>query len=383
VSTDVGPADVIARAERRPRRLPVLREHERRPADVIARAERRPGDSRFCVSTNVALPTSSLAQNGGGAAVTPPVLSDGMTTANRRLATYATGQLGAFSREQAHVAGLSDDQLRRRVQSGILEPVGPNAFRSSMAPRSALADLAALVLDVGDPCWVSGPTAAALHGFDGFVLRPPFHLTLERDRNVRRLGAVVHTTMDLPLIDRAHANGFAVTSAARTVVDLARIDGPASLAAAVDSALRDGLMNEDLLHRRICALRTKGRFGIPKLLDVLAGAEVTRGGHSWLERYVLRLIAAAGLPAPLTQQVLTKAGDRLVRVDCRFPSTNVIVELLGYRFHCSKAQLARDATRINALVADGFAPYQFTYEQAVNEGPALVATLRAALPRSA
>ena len=306
-----------------------------------------------------------------------------MTTAHRRLATIATGQLGAFSREQAHAAGLSDGQLRRRVQSGILEPVGPNAFRSTLAARSAMADLAALVLDVGEPCWVSGPTAAALHGFDGFALRPPFHLTLERDRNVRRLGVVIHTTMDLPLIDRAHAGGFATTSAARTIIDLARSAESPRLAGAIDSALRDGLVNEDLLHRRICALRTKGRYGIPKLLDVLAGAEVTRGGHSWLERHALRLIAEAGLPTPLTQQVLTKAGDRLVRVDLRFPGTNVVVELLGYRFHCSKSQLANDAKRINALVADGFAPYQFTYEQAVNESAELIATLRGALPRSA
>lgn len=304
-----------------------------------------------------------------------------MTTAHRRVATDATGQLGAFSREQAHVAGLSDDQLRRRVQSGLLESVGPNAFRSPLAPSSVRADLAAILVDIGHPCWVSGPTAAALHHFDGFKLRTPFHVTLERDRNVRRFGAVVHTTLQLPLIDRAHAEGFAVTSAARTIVDLARTADPPQLAAAVDSALRDGLVSDDLLHRRICALRSKGRFGIPRLLDVLAGAEVTRGGHSWLERHVLRLIAEAGLPAPLTQQVLTRAGDRLVRVDCRFPGTKVVVELLGYRFHCSKAQLASDAKRMNALVADGFAPYQFTYEQAVNEEPNLIATLRAALRR--
>ena len=98
---------------------------------------------------------------------------------------------------------------------------------------------------------------------------------------------------------------------------------------------------------------------------------------------MLRLIAEAGLPRPMTQQVLTRAGDRLVRVDLRFPGTMVVVELLGYRFHCSKAQLANDVARLNALLADGFAPYQFTYEQAVSDGPTLIGTLRAALNRSA
>jgi hypothetical protein len=305
-----------------------------------------------------------------------------MTNAHRRIATDATGQLGAFSREQAHDARLSDRQLRRRVQSGILEQVGPHAFRSALTPRSELGDLTALVLDVGEPVWVSGPTAAALHSFDGYRLRKPFHLTLERGRNVRRIGVVVHTATELPLLDQARASDLPVTSAARTIVDLSRSQQPEALARALDSALRDGLISEDLLHRRICALRDRGRYGIPKLLEVLSGHEVTRGGHSWLESHFLRLLENAGLPSPAAQQILSRAGDRLVRVDCHFPGTRVVVELLGYRFHSSKVQLARDAARINALVADGFAPYQFTYEQAVKDEAYVLDTVRTALAGS-
>jgi hypothetical protein len=304
-----------------------------------------------------------------------------MTRAHRRIAADATGQLGAFSRKQAHAAQLSDDQLRRRVQSGILEQVGPHAFRSALAPRSELADLTALVLDVGEPVWVAATTAAALHGFDGFRLKKPFHLTLERGRNVRRIGVFIHTTTGLPLIDRSHANGLPVTSAARTIIDLTRTESPDALARALDSALRDGLLSDDLLHQRVCALRGRGRYGVSRLLEVIAGHEVTRGGHSWLERHFLRLLSEAGLPRPATQQVLTRAGDRLVRVDCRFPGTNVVVELLGYRFHSTRGQIARDVERLNALIADGFAPYQFTYEQAVNDEAYVVTTVRAALAR--
>jgi hypothetical protein len=87
-----------------------------------------------------------------------------------------------------------------------------------------------------------------------------------------------------------------VTSPTRTLIDIAAHEAPARLSAALDGALRDGLTSEDHLHRRIAALRTKGRYGIPSLLDVLAGQEVTRGGHSWLEREFLGLAAAAGLP---------------------------------------------------------------------------------------
>jgi very-short-patch-repair endonuclease len=116
---------------------------------------------------------------------------------------------------------------------------------------------------------------------------------------------------------------------------------------------------------------------------VLAGHEVTRGGQSWLEREYLRLLADAGLPRPDTQSVLSRAKDRLVRVDCRFPGTQVVVELLGYQFHRSRSQMSHDATRSNALLADGFLPYQFTYAQVVSEQSWVVETTRAALARRA
>jgi hypothetical protein len=51
----------------------------------------------------------------------------------------------------------------------------------------------------------------------------------------------------------------------------------------------------------------------------------------------------------VTQQVLSRAGDHLVRVDCYFPGTNVVVELLGYRYHRTVARMSRDAARLNAL----------------------------------
>lgn len=274
---------------------------------------------------------------------------------------------------------MSARQLRSRVQSGSLDQTGVRTYRSALTPTSSLGDLTALLLDIGEPCWASGPTAAALHRFDGFELRRPFHVLTLRDRNVRRIGAVVHTTIDLPLIDRAEIDGLAVISPTRTLVDLARHVDSQRLTAALDSALRDRLTTEEFLHRRITSLRRQGRYGIPLLLAVIEGFELSRGGHSWLERRFLELVGSAGLPRPLTQQVLSRAGDRLVRVDCRFPDTPVVVELLGYRWHSSPAQLTRDTERLNALVLDGYAPLQFTHHQVVQQPVMVITTVTEAL----
>ena len=67
--------------------------------------------------------------------------------------------------------------------------------------------------------------------------------------------------------------------------------------------------------------------------------------------------------------MLARNADRAVRVYCWFAGTNVVVELLGYRFHRTKSQMNNDAARHNALLASGKVVYQFTYDQ-VTTAPA-------------
>jgi hypothetical protein len=243
-----------------------------------------------------------------------------------------------------------------------------------------LHELAGVVVDCGPEAWASGPTAAALHGMDGFTLTPPFHVTVRRGRNVQRARHRVHTATFLPPIDCCVIDGIATTSAARTLIDLSRTATRRELTAALDSALRDGRVSEEWLHRRIARLRARGRYGIPKLLEVIEGIDATRGGHSWLERRYLELVDEAGLPRPTTQQVLARTRDhRLVRVDCRFDGTPVVVELLGYRWHRDETQMTRDADRMNTLLLEGLSPLQFTYRQVTCAPRQVIATTRTAL----
>lgn len=301
-----------------------------------------------------------------------------MTNTNRRIRTATTGQLGIVTRQQAAVFGVSAAQLRRRVQSGTLDRIGPNSYRLPGASTTDREALRGLLLDV-DQAWASGPTAAALHGFDGFRLRPPFDFTIRRGRDVQRVGHRAHTTKRIELIDRCVVDDIPALSGARTLIDLARTETVAQLVAAFDSGLRDRLFNEDFLHRRIIALRSSGRYGIPALLEAIETYEFGAGGHSWLERRFIQLAAAAGLPHPLTQQCLTRAKNRVVRVDFHFPGTDLVVEVLGYRYHRTKDQIARDTERMNALVADGYRVFQFTYDDIVGTPDHVVATIRIAL----
>ena len=137
----------------------------------------------------------------------------------------ATGQLATFSRRQAHDVGVSDRQLRSRVQSGILIQTGPNSFRSAMARRRRSPNCTATCSTSANRCSSAASTAAALHGFDGFSLRRPFHVLVPRHRHLGRADVRLHRTDRLEPIDRCWIDGLPVTSAVRTLIELARVLG--------------------------------------------------------------------------------------------------------------------------------------------------------------
>lgn len=280
------------------------------------------------------------------------------------LPAIARGQHGAFLVEQAHQVGVPAHVLRGWISSGLLDRFGTRTLRSAIDPPTEADRAASYLLDLKPIAWISHDTAARMHPFDTFgPLSSPFDVLLERGSFARRFDLVVHTTIDRPLGDRVFIDGLPVTSPARTIIDLAASHNATRLTAIIDGALRDRLITEEVLLTRIAQARSQGKYGIPKLLAVIEGSEASRGGHSWLERRYLELAAHAGLPAPETQRHVGQVDGRLIRVDCYYPEADMVVELLGYRWHRSKSQMSRDAARVNRMTLDGRLVLQFTYEQ--------------------
>lgn len=301
---------------------------------------------------------------------------------HKRLAEFSNDQHGNITSKQARASGLTGYQIAKRVEDRVLERAGSHVLRSPYVERTPTGDLAALLLDAGDGAVASGQTALALHGFEGMVLASPFDVTLPRGRFIDRPPHHIHTTIDLPASDRTRVHGVPCMTAVRAIIDASKQMRPATLTIAYDGGLRDRKFTEDLVHTRIVELRKSGRPGIGKLIDVIEGGEITRGGASWLERRFLEICARHRLPRPATQQVLTSARGKLVRVDFRFPGTNVVGEVLGYRYHRGdRAQFSRDVERMNALIHEGFAPLQFTYDHVTLDEAWVVSQLRQALGR--
>ena len=76
-----------------------------------------------------------------------------------------------------------------------------------------LQQLEALVASIGQACWVSGPTAAAILGLDGFTLKPPFHIKVPRARRVHRHQHLVHRARSITRLDTTMAMGMPCLSA--------------------------------------------------------------------------------------------------------------------------------------------------------------------------
>jgi very-short-patch-repair endonuclease len=182
--------------------------------------------------------------------------------------------------------------------------------------------------------------------------------------------------MSLPRIDRALVGGFPVTSASRTVIDLAALGvTPELLGNAIDSAVRDGHSSPAFLRRRLAALRGSGRRGV-QLLDALM---LDAGGHTYLERRFLQLLREAGLPRPRCQVVHRRDGRTVARVDFEFVPHPLVVEVSGRRGHVTEADRLRDAKRRNELQLAGIVVVELLSSTVLGDPAAAVAEVRRAL----
>lgn len=77
--------------------------------------------------------------------------------------------------------------------------------------------------------------------------------------------------------------------------------------------------------------------------------------------------------------VLGRRDQRLIRVDCFFRDHNLVVEVLGYRWHRTRAQLENDADRANRLILAGERLLQFPYSAIAGAPEQVIVDLRTGL----
>ena len=287
-----------------------------------------------------------------------------------RLIDLANVQHHLISRADATACGLTSKQWCNRLDEGVWVPAADGVYRHRATPTTWELRVRAAALSLGRDAALFGQTSAQWWGFDGFA-RDRIEFVVPRIRRSLDPSVHLHTTRQWSTADLMTNDGLRITSATRTIIDLAgSLATTDLLEKAIDSAIRLRLTTIPRLTRRMTEL-APGRPGIALLRGILLDS----GGESFLERRFLRLIREARLPRPTCQVVYSTSG-RVMRVDFEFQPTDVVVEVSGRFGHTSDSDRQKDARRRNALQQLGKTVLEFTTVDVLSAPDYVLATLQ-------
>lgn len=285
---------------------------------------------------------------------------------DRAVSWVAGQQLGLITPRQLATAGVGRGAIASRRARGVLHPKFRGVYLVGHDILLPGAIEFAAVLACGMPAFVSHRSAASLWGL--VTAAPPVAEVTVSGRNCRnRDGLIVHRVRCLATPDRAQRGGIPVTSPARALVDYAATATSTELERAIAEAFALQLTSE---RRILAAIERAGHPpGAAALRAILAqpgGPSRTRSGG---ERAMLKLIRAAGLPAPRTNVPIAGFTADFVWQDER-----LIVEVDGYPFHSARAAFERDHRRDIVHKNAGYEVLRFTARQ-LDDEPLYVATV--------
>lgn len=277
---------------------------------------------------------------------------------SREIAALADRQHGFAARRQLLAMGVGRRAIGHAIETGRLHVWHRGVYAVGHRAVKREGRWMAAVLAVGPGAVLSHRTAAALWGI-GPGARAAIEVTVDRKVKSRE-GIEVHQAR-LARDEVTAVDGIPVTSAARTLVDLATVLSPRGLTAAVKQAEILRLPFPDLE-------RYAGRRGVAQL----RGWREPAPTRSELERRFLAFLAAEGLPPPLVN-----APAHGVEPDIRWPQARLIVELDGFETHGTRAAFEDDRARDRRLLIAGWRVVRVTWRQLHRQPRALAEDLRA------
>lgn len=287
---------------------------------------------------------------------------------------------GLILRDKALHAGVDPDQLMKALRTGRLRRLqrGIYVCRQDELQPLTVARAAVLASGVADAV-ASHRTAARVHGIPVPSGRHPEHVTVARNaRRVRRKELVFHARA-MGLGDVELINGVALTSPARTLLDLAGSLPRLDAVWAVDSALRDGVASRAAIERSwLQRPAAPGERIARERIDEADGK-----AESILETAGRLALADAGLPLPIAQYRVADGQGFVAFLDGGYPRHRLGLEFDGQEPHSTPEAVFRDRERQNRLAALGWTVLRFTWWDVMYGTPSYVAQVRTMLTDAA
>lgn len=275
---------------------------------------------------------------------------------NTLLSTLAARQDGVVNRRQLLSFGATENQIDSRVKNRSLRKLYAGVYAVGHDRLSPVGRQRAAVMAGGPRAVLSHRAAASLLGLlppNGKleVIRssspdPHRHPPAHASRAIHP-GLVIHRTRSLNESEVTTRLGIPVTSAVRTILNLAEKESPRTL----EIAIRRGVANKclDLAELGRGLDRSRGRKGTRKLRKVFADWNPGKlRSKSELENGVSDICPRWGVPRPLINDF--RCG---YEVDFQWQGSMVLVEADGGAFHASRADRHRDYRKMLDLTAAG------------------------------
>jgi very-short-patch-repair endonuclease len=289
-----------------------------------------------------------------------------------RVAQLAADRWGVLSLDELRGCGLTRQAVLVRVRNGRLHPLHRGVYAVGHANPPLEGRWLAAVKACGDAAVLSHLSAAALWGIVPWEGGRP-EVTVPGPGSRTHPGIRVHRSAHLEWPDRMRHRGIAITSPARTLLDIAAVLDQRSLRRAVRHA--QAVRRVSVPQLVAVLVRLRPRRGAVKLARVVAtGPAPTR---SELEDAVLDLILNGALAHPDVNVPLIVGGRRLIP-DFRWPAQHLVVEADGAAWHDDKVAREDDAERQALLEVHGERVIRVTWHQAVTRPNETLARIRAA-----
>ena len=267
----------------------------------------------------------------------------------------AEQQHGVVTRRDLLGLGFSAKAIRHRLGNGRLHRFAPGVYSVGRpGPITQEARWMAAVLACGDGAILSHRSAAALWGI-GRELPGRIDVSIRRRSDLRRRGIRVCCRQSLSPREIGRHKGIPLTQPVQTLIDIATEVTQRELERAVNEADKRDRVDPEAL--RIALDDHVGEPGVPALRDLL-DRHTFRLSDDELELLFRPLAATAGLPTPLTKQMVNG-----YEVDFFWPDLGLVVETDGLRYHRTPSSQSRDARRDQTHTAAGLTPLRFSHYQ--------------------
>jgi hypothetical protein len=290
---------------------------------------------------------------------------------NPELGRVAVAQGGVVSRAQAMSAGYTPEQIRERLTDGRWERVrrGQYAERAdlgALAPweqelfrHRRLVHAAMNAMRPGSAV-VSHHSALVLHRIPTWRADlAEVQLTRTSGRGEVKAGVRHHQGLLTP-VDLTRAEGLAITSVPRAVIETASTTSFEAAVVSADAALRRPEVTVDEFDRLLTV--TECWPGSPTIRSALAFADPL--SESVGESLLRVLMHNEGLPPPVLQAVFNDHAGFIGRVDFYFPDYNTVVEFDGLLKYAdgSRHALIQEKIREDRLSALGLQVLRLTWD---------------------